>query len=75
MLWVLAVFALLEVVVPRTDYPAWTYCLFGFVWWGVGLILAISAVRHGPPLNIVCGVTTIIGFALFLVWAGMAIHH
>jgi len=36
------------------------------VWWGVGLLFAISAVRRGSLVNSLCGLATILGFIFFL---------
>jgi len=38
------------------------------LWWGVGLLFAVSALRRGSPLNFLCGLATLIGFVAFLRW-------
>jgi hypothetical protein len=44
------------------------------LWWGVGLVLAISALRRGSPANFICGLATILGFICFLRWLTFPVH-
>ena len=55
-------------VVDRLQFkPVWLFIMTAIVlWWGGGLLFAVSAVRRGSVLNICCGWMTITGFILFL---------
>jgi hypothetical protein len=49
--------------------PIWLFLLILFAgWWGVGLVLAISGIKHGHWVSRVCAVLSICAF-VFFVWA------
>jgi hypothetical protein len=48
------------------------------LWWGGGLLFAIPAVRRGSPLNMICGLGTVIAFVCFLwllIFPRVHFHH
>lgn len=40
--------------------------LYIIVWWGIGLLFAISGVRAGHPVSRVCAVISILAFGAFV---------
>ena len=36
------------------------------LWWGVGLLFALSALRRGSLMNSLCGLGTVVAFICFL---------
>ena len=36
------------------------------LWWGVGLLFAVSALRRGSMMNSLCGLGTVVAFIFFL---------
>ena len=36
------------------------------LWWGVGLLFALPALRRGSMMNSLCGLATVVAFVFFL---------
>lgn len=78
LIWILAWSAIFyaginywHVQVDRFMFP---FILFLALWWGSGLVLAISALRRGSRMNVICGIISILSFVGFLRWTIFPIH-
>jgi len=48
------------------SFEGYLFVYFVAVWWGVGLLFAISALSRGLYLNFACGLATILAFIWFV---------
>ena len=71
LVWVSAIFGIIVLLhslkadfarVPEVELVL----LYMIVWWGIGLLFAVSGVREGQPLSRFCAVVSMLGFAAFV---------
>jgi hypothetical protein len=70
LLWISIVFCLIAYLVTHVLYfKTWRgWIIVIVVWWGVGLVFAISGLRHGHLASRVCAALTI-GICLYFLYA------
>ena len=66
--WIALAFLLVSCIADSDIlfHQTWLYCLIVFVgWWGIGLVLAISGLKHGHWASRACAMMSIGAFVLF----------
>jgi hypothetical protein len=69
LLWIVLAFLLVRFLLLHQLLfkPTWLFDLFLLaIWWGAGLVFAISGLRRGCWINRVCALLTLCTFALFI---------
>jgi len=71
LVWVSAIFGVIVLLqalkADFTRVPVVTLVmLYMVVWWGIGLLFAVSGVRAGHSLSRFCAVVSMLGFAAFV---------